>query len=1018
MVMLLAVLSGCSDTISDFFGDAGIENGDPVEFTTMVPDVPMTRSAKDAWEKQVKAYRPMPRDYRLHIEMFKEGEQNSVGSATYKRSEDYSNSNYDGTLQPESGNSQLYWLDNQSKWGFKATAGSETLSKYQRNQNEWLFQDRLIGYSYLPIWDETNQNGKDDFDAINYRTPHDWYVDNKTAQTLSGLMTPEGSDGSEYKKIPLYMQHQRAWITVILHAGEGVNREALKYSNSAANIKMTINSYKDGEAQPMAIERPWSREALIDYDADTNGDAATNVSTTRYDAIVEPHNYATKKEEEVIAKINLSTQNFSFYASNDKRYLPGQTDAERTAADNAYNLEPGKHLTIDVTLSRESRKILITAWIEDWTEVATNTICDDYGNDGDPIVIKNLDGLKAFLSDEKKNKEGSTGIIQPTELNLDADGAWSSQYTLKATLNLAGCVLKTSHQLFQNMTSSANLVNGTIEVQEDATVKYAIADENFGTIERVTVTTKEENSTARATVAGMVGKNCGTIYQCTSTLPVYATSAETIQGASTSETYTGYIGGIAAISISPDNSSMAVIDRCTVNASVNGSGTDINGGGIVGYAIGRVTNNTYEYGITISQPVSQYKNIFANSGELRAYGNSWPTTASNLIGSTADSNPNEYTKTKYDAVIDCQSELHQLMLSSNNITGKNYRISKNFTVSSTNDSSTDWTHGIANDNGSAENNVSFNLDGNDKTITLDGTKKVITTTGTNLSDGTKTEYTTAPMLFNYVLGEIKNLNIYLEKPLVASPSEQSSTTDNGVTTTYNAADAIAPLAYAVSGESGKLTNIKVTARANQDPDSTTPDVFVQSSTPAGLVVWAFGGATITNCKVNVPIRMWLPETMGTDAKHYAGGIAACAADASFIRCKYLGNNEHSLTGAATSTSATKSANYYYGGIVGGTTIKGTYTPDLQITDCSSWYIATRPSAGDTDRTSKGAIIGTTCYASTDASHTITNGMSMSPTRISEGNWWTTSAIGANEWASGLNEEKVIGKKNGVEPDQD
>lgn len=1028
-MVFLSLLMSCSDTFNDdTSGTGGIGESEAVMFTTLVPDAPATRTARDEWNKTVGSYKAVNHEYTFKVEMYKSGVDVPQATSYYVPEQtthigSEPISSYDGTLEHREFAADdtplpppLYWQDNNNAWGFKAySVSSESIEADQNSQQKWLYQDKLIGHSYLPIWDDASGKGTDP-DVIQYKTNKQWYADNKTAKDQSGLMV---SSNEDYKKIPLYLKHQRSWLTVILRAGEGVRREALQYSTAAGNIKMTINSFAAGQTVPFEVTLPWLREELIHYDKDKNGDAADNVSTSRYDAIVEPHDYATKKDEEVIAMINLSNQKFTFYAGNDRRYLSGHTDEEITAANNAYNLEAGKHLTIEVTLSRESRKILITAWIEDWTEVATTTICDDYGSNGDPIVIKNKSELIAFLKDPKKNKEGSTGIIQPIELDLDGAGDWETTYELKATLNLAGCVLKTKHQLFTDMTESANLVNGTIELQNGASVACAIANSNFGTIERVNVTTVGENGTAKATVAGMVKKNCGTIYQCSSTLPVLATAPTTIIGKTDSELYVGYIGGIAAVSIAPNENSMAIIDRCTVNASVNGSHSDIRGGGIVGITNGRVSNNTFEYGITMSQSAEKYKNIFASvaSGSLIAHDNAWPTTALNPIAAEG-SNPNVYTKTKYDAVIDCQQELHALMNeASYNATGRNYRISKDFTVTSTDDQATDWLHGTVNDDYAASvNNVSFNLDGNDKTITLTGTKTVKTTTGKNLKEGTATEYRTAPMLFNYVLGEIKNLNIDLEVPLVASPSEGTTDIDGVKTTTYNAADAIAPLAYAVYGDNGKLTNIRVTAKANLNSGIMDPDVYVQSSTPAGLVVWAFGGATITNCKVDVPIRMWLPESMGTDAKHYAGGIVAGAANASIINSKYLVNSENSLTGAKTSTSATKSANYYYGGIVGGTNIKKGETPELQIVDCSSWYIATRPLAGDPDKSSKGAIIGTTRYASEDASSTIKNGMST--LRISEGNWWPTSAVGASDWATGLSEEQVIGRKNGVEPDRD
>lgn len=1001
--------------------DGGIVPGEKVLFTTMLPDVAAsTRSTKDEWTTVVNSYKPVNHNYSFEISMYKKDVATAIGTSTYRpeRTTDIGAAaieGYDGTLS-HTGASPLLWQDNVSEWGFEAVANNNELSADQSTQEKWLAMDYLTGHSYLPLWDEETGQGSDP-ETIMYKTSKQWYADNKTAKDLSGLMV---SSNDHYKKIPLYMKHERAWITIILKAGEGVRREALAFATAQNNISMTVNSYAPGQADAFPVTNAWASEYLIDYEKDKNGPAESRISTTRYDAIVMPHNYATNKESELIAKINLSNQNFSFYAANDQRYVNG-TEEQVSAADEAYDLKAGKHLTITATLSRESRKILITAWIEDWTEVATNTICDDYGQNGDPTVIKNKQELIDYLVDTKKNSQGNVAIIQPTELNLDAGEPWSSAYELNSTLNLAGCRLTTGNQLFTKMTSSANLVNGTVVVSEGATVKYAIADSNEGMIERVNIVTKDENTTAKATVAGLVGLNTGTIYQCSSTLPVSADAPTTITGPDGTTSYMGYIGGIAAVSVSKDGTSMAVIDGCEVNAPVDGISADENhpvkGGGIAGIATGRVSSNVYEYGITLKQNPLYFKNIFSEAGttDLRAYGNAWPTTAKNPVGNSEETNPNNYTGECFDAVIDSQEQLHNLMQNEYNITGHKYRISRSFTVTATNDEN-NWTHGTvkADDHEAGVNNVSFNLDGNGKTITLTGTRTVKTTTGKNLSEGDATEYVTAPMLFNYVFGQIRDLTIYLETSLVALPSEKENTVGEVTQTVYTAEDAIAPLAYAVYGENARLTNVKVKAHKDADGEN---DVFVQASTPAGLVVWAYGGATITRCKVQVPVRMWLPESMGETSKHYAGGIVAVAAKASISECTYLGNKENSVSGAATSTSAIKSPNYFYGGIVGGTSYKGEESPSLLIADCTSWFIATRETAESEDKSAKGAIIAYPCYADKDSGGSIiTNGMD--PDRKSEGNWWPLSAIGAHDWASGLSEELVIGKRNAINPTYD
>ena len=989
--------------------DSEIMVGEQIQFTSMLPDdLNATRAAKDEWETKVRKYSPVNHDYSFAVTMWKRNAENDStlsGTSTYKpmQTTDIGSSTisgYDGTLKLAEGATALYWQDNVNKWGFTAEANNNTLESDQSTQEKWLAMDHLKGHSYLPVWDDKNDTGTD-LDTPMYMTSKEWYKANKTASLLSGLME---SSTEDYKKIPLYMKHQRAWITVILKAGEGVTREALAFDKSAENIRMAINSYTMTESNYniQAVSQPWASEYFIGYEKDANGEAATSVSTTRYDAIVEPHNYGGgRKDEDVIAKINLSNQNFSFYASNDTRYYGNSTEEEKKEADAAYNLEAGKHLTITVTLSRESRKILITAWIEDWTEVVTSTICDDYGQNGDPIVITKREELIAFLKDPKKNTQGSVAIIQPSEIDLDPskDLAWSSDYTLSATLNLAGSTLKTSHRLFKSMTSSANLVNGKVMIKDGTeNLQCAIALGNDGTIERVNVVTSGEDSQVKASLAGLVGINRGTIYQCSSTLPVYGTEAFNVNISETQYSL-NFVGGIAAASATTANTLMSVIDGCTVNASVNGTGAIGGGGGIVGYALGRVTNNTFEYGITVKQDHTKFKNIVGAVAELsatedkklRAYGNAWPTLATNDF--SAVENPNNYPGTKFDAVIDCQDELDYVMGSTTyNVQDKNYRISKSFTVSSDN-----WTHGAVSDNEASQDNVKFNLDGNDKTITLTGTKTVTTTDGTNSSEGTVKTYTTAPMLFNYVLGEIKDLTLYLEKSIVAQPSVSEEKK-------YNATDAIAPLAYAVYGTKAKLSNIKVKAHKGSNGKN---DVYVQAATPAGLVVWAFADASITNCKVQVPVKMWLPSTAGEQAKHYAGGIVACAAKASITESVYLVQSDDAMSSANNATGA----NNYYGGIVGGTAPKDSENPSLQIADCTSWFSATREAGNG----SRGSIIGYTCYA-TSGSNSLLNGMNTA--KKSEGNWWPLDKVGAYQWADGMSEEQVIGKRNSVTPTYD
>ncbi|MDO4497701.1 MAG: fimbrillin family protein [Bacteroidales bacterium] len=463
----LLLLSGCKS--DDLYlpaieeEDSPIAVGEPILFSALVPDISSSsRATKEEWDKQHEKYKSVYLKYNFGIKMWKiNGENDTVpwNEKVYnyepERYTDIDKKAPDskGELKPNSKDT-LYWEDNVTKWGFSVTANDNELSKDQYFEQAWLNMDKLTGFSYVPEWDDATQSGSKLEKGMVCKTPKEWYNANKALLAAGEMPKPE-----DLKRIPLYMKHDRAWITIVLKAGEGVTREALDFTRAQQNIKMDIHSY-DG-SNTLKINS-WAREAYVKYDADVNGPAQTDASTTSFNAIVNPFNYGgDNKDKKQLARINVSGMNFSFYASNDTRYVNG-TIEEKAEADKAYNLTPGKHLTIEATLSLASRKILITSWIEDWTEVATNIVCDDYGQNGDPVVIKNRKDLIAFLENEKVNKAGGVGIIQPTKLNLDTDTTqWEAKYDLNATLNLAGCELYTRHQLFKEMSSSANLVNGT-----------------------------------------------------------------------------------------------------------------------------------------------------------------------------------------------------------------------------------------------------------------------------------------------------------------------------------------------------------------------------------------------------------------------------------------------------------------------------------------------------------------------------------------------------------------------------
>lgn len=969
-------------------------------FTTLVPDGPNSRTAKEDWENEVKSYKAVNSDYTFNIEMWKGGETPAkIGESTYRPmlNDDPSTGSGltqgDGTLENIA--KPLYWQDNVSKWGFMATAGTEQLETDQSDQKKWLAQDRLVGYSYLPIWidDKYSVNneyrGEDDFNSINYRTSKEWYADNQTAKLLSGLMVETNED---YKKIPLYLQHQRSWITIILKAGEGVTREALAYATSAENIHAAIYSYPNGTDVPDTINA-WANEQLVNYDSDKNGDAATGVSSTRYDAIVEPHNFIetqAKEESDIIARVSVSNQNFTFAAANDRNYAnsiaagESQEVLDAKEAMKVYNLQPGKHLTITATLTRASRMIMITAWIEDWTETVTQTICDDYGQNGDPIEIRNRKELLQFLMDKEKNKAGNVGLIVPNALALDSAGyVWPREnkdslknVTLHATLNLAGCQLTTSQQIINDIARTGSIINGEVRVSDVFSAPSAIANTNYGTVERVRVTTSGELTQAKASKAGLIDVNYGTIYQCSSALPVKGTE--------------GYVGGIAAQSLFKEGDNVSpVVDACTVTARVDGSNDIIKGGGIVGEAEGRVSNNKFEYGVTLLQTTrGKFYNIIAaignsSQGLTNHSNNSWPTTERyNVTGTTVEI-VNCNTSSRFNAVIDCRDELKTLLTSAYNQAGQVYRLANSFDVDKENwiwgdavlkdtyfatDVTDDYAHGA----------VKFTLDGNDKTVTLTGE-------------------TNATMLFGSIIGEVYDLNLQIAKPIIADRITSEETDDDSNT------DAISAFAYAVTTAGtakGIIRNISLQAAA---------DTYIESTTPAGIAVWAMHGGTLVNCASNAPVRMHV-TTEGVDARHYAGGIVACAENATITQCKYYSNDGIGWTTGDDAAKAQKN-NCRYGGIVGGTSEipNSATTTNLTLSDCYSWW--NMPTFGsevtEQNRPVMGSLIGSTVYHNDQL---VINAMADG----NAGNWWT-GTTGAGYMAAGTSEEKAIGRKNSITP---
>jgi len=1038
--LMACLISACDDgaTLSAIStaDDNGMGVGDAIAFTTLVPDLPTgTRSAKEDWTSEVASYKAVNSAYQFTIEMWKEGATEAASVSQYCPAQTTANAaDNDGTLTVKEGATPLYWQDNVSAWGFKATAGTATIATDQSDQEKWLAQDQLIGYGYLPVWDATlNENPiYDDYlnltgyegaatytlDGINYRTSKQWYAEHK-AVLDNTTPQPVITDNGVYKKIPLYLRHQRSWLTIILKAGEGVSREALNYAISG-NITPQVYSYTDDEnPQTTVIGQPWRREELVNYTKDKNGPAATGVSSTRYDAIIEPHNYLDgDNKEQPLARFTVNNQTFSFAAVDDDNYDKAYNEEDAAALQamrEAYELKAGKHLTLTVTLSRESRKIRITAWVEDWTETRTSTICDDYGQNGDPVQIKTRQDLVAFLSDEKKNKAGNVAIIVPDSLDLEQEGIvsgstttwtekpWETPYDLNATLNLAGAKLITGHQIFKEITLGGNVVNGTISVAEEANVPYVLAKTNLGTLESVSLINRDNSRKATATVAGVVGTNKGTIYNCRSEINVMGATG------------TGYVGGIAAQQELIEGT-LPVIDACVVDAYVDGA-EGVRGGGIVGLAEGQVTNNVFEYGITLNQNGTNFKNIFAektaNTTELHAYQNAWPTTAINPIGTDLTTNVNTRSQSLcYDAVINKQKELETLLTSLYNQPDKRYRISDNFTVSASTGCE-GWKYGEAHSEYQSSDehnrgNVIFELNGNNKTITLAGDKEIEVWSGVRENAGEKTIYRSAPMLFSNIMNKVYDLNIYLEQSLVAKPN--SSVVSTGQEAGYDATEAIAPLAWAVVGKckelpsgyvGGSLENVKVNYRRATE---TTESAFIQASTPAGLVVWAYGNAVIKNCEVTADVRMWLPP-VSADNMYFAGGIVACASIAEISSCVF--HSAGRLTYASTHATGQKC---FYGGILGGVVMNSHFeVPKAKLCDNTSYFVATATNA-DESKNSKGSILGSAVFLD---KHSTDSRSTTGTDDGNVGNWWPAGSLGVGYRLT--SSEKAIGACNTMNP---
>lgn len=1016
-VLMLAAMAMSLATCKDDLvvpGDAADPDltGEAVMFTTNAAAATGQLSRADVYNGLLgSGYKTLEEDYKLKITMYeKDGSTDKpLKSCTYAPASTAADNDGTLTIAAEPGETALYWDSSTTQYAFGVTAGSDNVVCDQSDKDKWLLQDRLSGVAYAPLKGEGEAGtDTDQIDALNYRTSREWYQANKIWMPEQGIVP-----ASDFKKIPLFLRHDRAWITVILKAGEGVDRKYLDFATADERIAAETYCY-DSDGNPFSYDgstktengiKPWMQSCEVDYEADVNGPDETR-SGVRYDAIVEPYDYLAKAEDSKICKINVSGQNFSFYASNDKNYNGYKSgDPAATTAMQAYNLTAGKHLVITAVLSRESRKILITAYVEDWTEMVTSNVCDDFGMNGDPITIQNRQQLIDFLSDDSKNKPGNVAIVSATSIDLDklrigeseTDDPWSNYgpFDLKCTLNLGGCVMHTSEKFLNDIATSGGIINGVIDVKPGSTVESAVCSSNEGSIEYIAV---RADGTSHATKAGFATINYGSISKCTSALSVVG------------EDGTDFAGGIAAKSIykTSDHTIMPIIDNCIVTGKVcvATEATATYCGGIAGLASGRVSNNTFEYGMSLLQSectgadghplmlniVNQQRTD--DGATLSAYGNQWPIGHPNDIGDHAEHNKNvRDAALLYDEIIDCQAELEILVKENSeyNAAGKRYRIGDSFAVSSS--GSEPWPLGFekSSTDNSVHGNVLFLLEGNGKTITLTGDKK-IDNYGAKSDCGTPVY--TAPMLFNNIMGTVQNLIVYCDKPLYGVPNY----TESGVNA-YT--DGCAPFAYSIYG--GKVSGVTVYGASG---------AFVQAATVGGIVVSLHDGGIMENCDSFMDVRMYLPTAEGADvgdaARYYAGGVAAIAEAGTVTQCRFVGKLQSTYN---STSSPKKTPNLFMGGIVGG--LRRTWAdPKLTITDCSSWWTVNLPASGATRGAyTRGSLIGRARYSINVGTETHDyNGMSGC-----EGNYWRGN-VGAGSYVT-ASEAAAIGVINSVTPEQ-
>ena len=166
MVTFILGMTGCDEGFVNLFSE-DISEGEEVMFSTSIPRTSVTRSAKSDYETAMGAYKAVNEAYEFTVGMYTD-DGSLIGTSVYQPVA----GDKMGTLATKEGETPLYWNSTTVPYGFKASAGSETLNADQSIPENWLLQDRLEGYGYIQKWegDEETGNPIDRLDAMNYHT--------------------------------------------------------------------------------------------------------------------------------------------------------------------------------------------------------------------------------------------------------------------------------------------------------------------------------------------------------------------------------------------------------------------------------------------------------------------------------------------------------------------------------------------------------------------------------------------------------------------------------------------------------------------------------------------------------------------------------------------------------------------------------------------------------------------------------------------------------------------------------